>query len=167
MKRLLTTLVASAALITAIPAVASAHDEDNRGYYSSGGDWSRNNGGGYNNFRQEFQHLYENVQHGVSDRSYSRYEARQFYWAINSLRRRLDYFRNNDGYLSRRETQDLQYRIQRLHAQMHEAHENGHAERDYGYSNGDGYNNGGGYNNGYGDQGRDDQDRYNDGYSNR
>jgi hypothetical protein len=115
-------MLAAVSLAAAFPAIANAHEG-----YGRGSD------GGYGNLRQEFQHLYAGVQHGLSDGSYSRREARQFYRAIESLRGRLDFYRNNDGYLSGWERSDLRRRIQRLHANMHDAHANGHAERDYGY----------------------------------
>ena len=163
MKRIVTALLASCALAAAIPATASAHDEQdgyygNRDYGNRGGnygnDWNNDRGGygGYDYFRAEFQHLTDGVRHGLSDGSYSRGEARQFYWAINSLRQRLDYYRYSRGYLSGSEARDIQRRIQRLHRDMHEAHANGHAERDYGYYNDRGYNdqdNDRGYNDGY------------------
>lgn len=170
MKRVLTALLASCALAVAIPATASAHD-DQDGYYGNrdygnrggyyGNDWNDNRGGngGYDYFRAEFQHLYDGVQHGLSDGSFSRGEARQFYWAINNLRRRLDYYRYNDGYLSDWEARDIQRQLTRLHNDMHDAHANGHADRDYGYYNDRGYSNG------------NDRDRgdnyYGDGYQRR
>ena len=148
MKKFLAMLAASAALVAAIPGSASAHE--NNGY---GGRAWQDDDGAYGGFRQEFQHLYANLQHGVRDGAYSRGEARQFYWAINSLRNRLNAYWNDDGYLSRRERWDIQNRLERLHNDMHDAHDNGHAERDYGY-----YGNQGGYD---GDQGYNrDDDRY-------
>lgn len=91
------------------------------------------NNDGYYNFRRQFQHAYDSVRHGLRDGSFTRTEARYFYWAIGDLRQRLDFYRNNDGYLSRREARDMDRRLARLHANMHEAHEVGHDEQDYRY----------------------------------
>ena len=146
MKRHLAAFFAIGVIAVAVPTAASAREHGyERGIqyrtdqYDRGNDWNRDQSG-YNNFRRQFQHAYEGVQHGLSDGSFSRREARQCYWAIGDLRQRLDYYRSNDGYLDRREAQDLDHRLARLHAFMHEAHEVGHDERDYGYggqSNGD------------------------------
>ena len=145
MKRRLAALLAASALAMAVPVAASAHEND-RGY-NQGSDWDRGDGG-YNNFRQEFQHLYDGLRHGQEDGSFSRGEARQIYWAINSLRQRLDYFRNNDGYLDRREANDIQIRLNRLHQDMHALHDNAHDEQNYGYG-GRNDNYGGDRNGGY------------------
>ena len=148
MKTLLTALLASAALLTVAPGAASAHEGDgNRVAY-------RDYDGAYSNFGGEFRHLYGLVQHGLRDGSFSRGEARQFYWAISALRSRLDAYWRNDGYLDRRERWDIQHRIQRLHDDMHDAHANGHAEEDYGYGRDQG-----GYRNSYGDDDRNSYDR--------
>jgi hypothetical protein len=133
MKKVLTALLASAALVAAVPAVASAHEE-NDGYYR-GSDWDTDSAG-YDSFRQEFQHLYDGVQHGLSDGSYDRREAQQFYWAIRSLQRRLDYYRDSHGYLNPWERQDLQRRLTSLHDQMHIAHVEGHEPMRDGYYGG-------------------------------
>lgn len=157
MKRHLTALLAAGAIVTAVPTAASAQE---RGYfgqgqyyggYYGGADWNRDNRG-YNNLRRQFQHAYAGVQHGLRDGSFTRREARYFYQVIGDLRQRLDFYRDNDGYLDRREARDLDRRLRRLHAAMHEAHESGHEEQDYGYRDRGDYRN------------RDyDRDRYNRG----
>ena len=87
MKKLFIALLASTALLAAAPAVASAHENGYGGYYNNGNDWDRD--GGYNSFRQEFDHLYQGVQHGLSDGSINRWQARRFYDAISDARQRL------------------------------------------------------------------------------
>jgi hypothetical protein len=138
MKRHLVALFAASALVIAVPTAASAQE---RGYFGQGqyyggqyggNEWNRNNRG-YDNIRRQFQHAYDGVQHGLRDGSFTRREARYFYQVIGELRQRLDFYRYNDGYLDRREARDLDRRLGRLHAIMHQAHENGHEEPDYGY----------------------------------
>ena len=138
MKRHLAALFAAAAIVIAVPTAASAQE---RGYFGQGqyyggqyggAEWNRDNRG-YNNLRRQFQHAYSGVQHGLRDGSFNRREARQFYGVIGDLRQRLDFYRDNDGYLDRREARDLDRRLARLHAVMHEAHETGHEDQDYGY----------------------------------
>ncbi|MBX9745508.1 MAG: hypothetical protein K2X34_01305 [Hyphomonadaceae bacterium] len=138
MKRLLAALFAAGAIVMAAPTAASAQE---RGYFGQGqyyggqyggNEWNRN-GRGYDNLRRQFQHAYTGVQHGLRDGSFTRREARYFYQVIGDLRQRLDFYRDNDGYLDRREARDLDRRLARLHAVMHEAHEGGHEEEDYGH----------------------------------
>lgn len=138
MKRHLAALFAAGAIVMAVPTAASAQE---RGYFGQGqyyggqyggADWNRDNRG-YNNLRRQFQHAYAGVQHGLRDGSFTRREGRYFYQVIGDLRQRLDFYRDNDGYLDRREARDLDRRLGRLHAAMHEAHEDGHEERDYRY----------------------------------
>lgn len=151
MKRLFTALLASTALLAAVPAVASAHDNGyGNGYYNNGNDWDRD--GGYNGFRQEFGHLYQGVQHGLSDGSINRWQARRFFDAIADARQRLEFYRRNDGYLSPWEQRDMQARLQRLHEVLHVVHERDHEREDgYGYDGNNGYGGNGYDRNGYGD----------------
>ena len=133
MKRIVPALLASLALMIAIPAAASAHEHDRdqgRGYGQS--DWDRESPG-FDQFRQQIDHLYNGVEHGLSDGSYSRGEARQFYRSISSIRQRLDWYRRNSGYLSPQKSADIERRLDQLHSVMHEAHEDGHDQQSYGY----------------------------------
>ena len=109
MKRHFAALFAAGALIIAVPTAASAQE---RGYFGQGqyyggqygsSEWNRNNRG-YDNLQRQFQHAYDGIQHGLRDGSFNRREAR-----------------------------DLDRQLARLHAVMHEAHESGHEEQDYGY----------------------------------
>jgi hypothetical protein len=134
MKKVIAILLASSAVLV-VPAVANAHEND----------WQRESRQ-YGNFGQELDHLYDGVEHGLSDGSYSRGQARYYYRAINSVRRRLDAYQENDGYLNRWEAQDIQNRLESLHQDMHQAHAEGHQEQNYGYRNGGyRYNGGDGY----------------------
>jgi hypothetical protein len=160
MKRHLAALLAAGAIVIAVPTAASAQERGYFGqgqYYGSqygGNDWNRNSRG-YDNLRRQFQHAYDGVQHGLRDGSFTRHEARYFYRVIGDLRQRLDFYRDNDGYLDRREARDLDRGLRRLHAAMHEAHETGHEEQDYGYGDRDDYR----YRDGYRDRdGRGDHD---------
>jgi hypothetical protein len=129
---------AAGAIVIAVPTAASAQE---RGYFGQGqyyggqyegNEWNRDNRG-YNNLRRQFQHAYAGVQHGLRDGSFTRREGRYFYRVIGDLRQRLDFYRDNDGYLDRREARDLDRGLGRLHAAMHEAHETSHEEQDYRY----------------------------------
>lgn len=136
MKKLLYALLAAAA-IGAVSAPALAHDRDDEtpGY----GQYF----GGYQNFEALYQHDIAGIQHGLSDGSYTRREARYFLMQLRDIRQREDYFRSRDGDLSPQEGRDIQLRLERLHEGMHEAHEDGHAAQDdwggRGYRGDDGY----------------------------
>ncbi len=162
-KRHLAALFAASALVIAVPTAASAQE---RGYFGqgqyyggqySGNEWNRNNRG-YDTLRSQFQHAYEGVQHGQRDGAFTRREARSFYQVIGDLRQRLDFYRDNDGYLDRREARDLDRRLGRLHAAMHDAHESGHEEQNYGYG-GRGDHSDRGYDRDRGDRDDHDHDR--------
>ena len=86
----------------------------------------------FDQFGEQFDHLYEGVEHGLSDGSYTRRQARQFERSINDLRRRLDWYRRNDGYLSPRGRQDIEWRLEQLHNALHEVHQDGHEDQAFG-----------------------------------
>lgn len=127
MNKLIGTLLAAAA-IGAVASPALAHDEDDdRGGYSQ-------YFGGYQNFEDLYRHDWQGIQHGLSDGSYSRGEARYFAMQLQDIRRREAYYRSRDGWLSPQEGRDIQVRLERLHQVMHEAHEEGHAAPDNDWS---------------------------------
>jgi hypothetical protein len=69
MKRLLVALLATSTLALAVPAFA--HDPQ-----APGTDESWNNGGAtYGDFSQEYQHIWDGIQHGVGDGSYTQAQA--------------------------------------------------------------------------------------------
>ncbi len=144
MRKLIVAIMASSALAMAIPVVAQAHNE-NEAAASADEDW--NNGGGtYANFDQEYHHIWDGIQHGLSDGSYTRREAYRFYREMRYIHARADWQERSGNY----DPEDIQARLESLHERMHIAHERGHERLDqYG-----GYGNDwrGGNNNGYRDQ---------------
>jgi hypothetical protein len=124
MKKLIGALLAAAAIgAVASPALAHPDDEDRTASY---GQYF----GGYQNFDELYQHDWDGIQHGLSDGSYTRREARYFMFQLRDIRQREAYFRSRDGWLSPEEGRDIQFRLERLHDVMHQAHEDGHAAQD-------------------------------------
>lgn len=125
MKKLIGALLAATA-IGAVASPALAHDDDeddDRGGYSQ-------YFGGYQTFDDLYRHDWQGIQHGVSDGSYTRGEARYFAAQLQDIRRREAYYRARDGWLSPGEGRDIRLRLERLHQVMHQAHEDGHAAQD-------------------------------------
>ena len=142
MKRLILALVATSTLALAAPAFA--HEPGEQGYQSSE-DW--NNGGDtYANFDQEYQHIWQMIQHGVNDRSYTRYQAARFYRDMRRIRARAYSAQQSGNY----DPEDIQNRLEQVHERLHAAHDGGHDRQDQ-------YNNSG--NNGY--PGNNDNSGYN------
>lgn len=128
MKKLLVVLLATSALGLALPAMAHEHPETG---YAQNDDWNTDIGG-YDEFNQEYQHIWTGIQHGVNDGSYSRRQAQQFYWAMQQIKSRADWMERSGDY----DSEDIQARLDRLHDRMHSAHERGHQRQDrYGYGN--------------------------------
>ena len=124
MRKMLITLMATAAVAVGIPAAAGAHPGVE--VEASDNDW--NNGGAtYADFTQEYQHIWAGIQHGLSDGSYNRYEANSFYRQMQQIRYRA-YYQQQSGYYNPEETQA---QLERLHELMHNAHERGHERQDY------------------------------------
>ena len=135
MKRLMIALLATSTLGFAVPAFA--HPEDAHGTPAADEQW--NNGGAtYADFNQEYQHIWDNIQHGLSDGSYSRPQAQQYMRAMQDICARADAMQNSGRY----DPRDTQARLERLHETMHEAHSDGHADQDR-VRSGDTWNNGG------------------------
>lgn len=130
MKRILSVLLASAAMAGVIAPAASAHE---RGQYGRQSDWEDRDDSAYPRFHEALDHLYEGIDHGLSDGSIDRRDARRFYRAIDQLREYINDCRGRRGYLNRWQVQDIQSRLDRLHEIMHEVHEEGHEAQDYGY----------------------------------
>ncbi len=128
MKKLIGSLLAAVAIgAVASPALAHPDDDDDdqdvRGGYSQ-------YFGGYQNFEDLYRHDWQGIQHGLSDGSYTRREAQSFALQLRDIRQREAWYRSRDGWLSPQEGRDIQFRLQRLHAVMHQAHEDGHAAQD-------------------------------------
>jgi hypothetical protein len=87
----------------------------------AGEDWN-NGGASYADFNQEYQHIWQNIQHGISDGSYTRWQAQGYYRAMQQIRNRAAYMER----LGRYDPRDTQARLERLHESMHAAHERGH-----------------------------------------
>ena len=134
MKRLMIALLATSALTLAAPAFA--HPEDHAGAAEE--QW--NNGGAtYGDFNQEYQHIWDGIQHGLSDGSYTREQARQFYGAMQRIRARADEMQQSGDW----NPQVTQAQLERLHETMHQAHEVGHAVQQDDHHGDDAWNNGG------------------------
>ncbi len=130
MSRFLGVLLVSAALVGVAPQSASAHERGQQGRYS---DWEDRDTRAYERFYLELEHLDEGVEHGLRDGSIDHREARQFDRAIGSAQQQLAYYYRSQGYLTGWQVQDMQQRIDQLHAIMHEVHDEGHDAQDYGY----------------------------------
>lgn len=125
MKKLLLGVAAIATLALAAPAFA--HDEDDQWRVDS-----------YSSLVQMDQHIREGIQHGMSDGSLTRREARYFYRQLQDIRNRAQWEDQNDAF----DPDDINARLQRLHDRIHDAHEEGHEQlnNDWNsYSNGYGY----------------------------
>ncbi len=122
MRMFIAAIMACSALAMTVPVVAQAHEP---GEVSADEDW--NNGGAtYANFDQEFQHIWQGIQHGLSDGSYTRREAYQFYREMRNIRARA-YWEERSGYYN---PEEIQARLESLHERMHIAHERGHERLD-------------------------------------
>lgn len=124
MRKMLITLMATAVAAVAIPAVATAHPGEEAEY--AVGDWN-NGGASYADFTGEYQHIMAGIQHGLGDGSYNRSKANNFYRQLQQIRYRA-YQQQVRGYYNPEETQN---QLQRLHEQMHAAHERGHEWQEY------------------------------------
>ncbi|HEX7759438.1 MAG TPA: hypothetical protein VF459_08050 [Caulobacteraceae bacterium] len=148
MKSLILGLAVAATLGAAAPALA--HDEDGQRATS---DWNYNSGDG--EFADDLAHIREGIQHGLSDGSFSRWEAARFNRELGSIERQISGYDESDGAFSPWERGMIQRRIDRLHSIMHVAHDQSHDRNrygNYGYGN-NGYGNNGYGNNGYGNNG--------------
>ncbi len=134
MKRLMIALLATSTMAFAVPALAHPDDHPAPG---AAEQWN-NGGASYADFNQEYQHIWDNIQHGLSDGSYSRPQAQQYMRAMQDIRARADVMQRDGRY----DPRDTQARLERLHETMHEAHTEGHAAQDRAQS-GDTWNNGG------------------------
>ena len=136
MKRLLAALLATSTVAIAAPALAHGEGDD---------DWSTS-APTYGEFDQQYHHIWDGIQHGLSDGSYTQWQARQFYRELQSIRARA-WWEQNRGYYN---PQDIEYRLESLHTRMHVAHDQGHERLNndwYGYGGDGGYGGYGG--NGY------------------
>ena len=131
MKKLLLGLMAASTLAMAAPALAHEGDDGSDEVFATSS---------YNDFTPMYQHIWQGIQHGLSDRSYTRWRARRFYRELQSIRTRAWYEQRSGQY----DPEDINARLQNLHESMHIAHAQGHERLNN--ENND-WNNG--YNNGY------------------
>ena len=138
MNRLVIGLLATSAIAFAVPALAHPPEP---GHVEAGhneqDNWS-NGGASYGDFNQEYQHIWDQIQHGLSDGSYTQSQAQQFRREMQDIRARADSM-NQSGRWQPRETQA---RLEQLHNTMHRSHSEGHAIQDTQHNEGS-WNNGG------------------------
>ncbi len=120
--------------------------------YGRGSDWNSGRAS-YSRFEQQYRHDIDGIRHGLSDGSFSRWQANAFFRELEGIRRdayrSMRYGNYRDGY--------IQARMARLHQRMHLRHETNH-ERNDAYGDG-GY---GGYQPGYDDDDHHHHDDDND-----
>ena len=135
MKTLMIAVLASTTLAMTVPAIAQAHPET---YATDDDDWN-NGGDSYAEFNQEYAHIWQGIQHGLGDGSFTRSEAGRFYREMQSIRARAEQDERYGNY----DPQLIQARLERLHDWMHRAHERGHERQESYYGNN--YGNGNDY----------------------
>ncbi len=158
MKTLLIALLASSTLAAALPSLAQAHEYENQGY--SQGGWANdnwNNGGdNYAEFNQEYQHIWQGIQHGLNDGSLSRRQAWRFSSELRSIQARAYWEQRRGGYNSG----EAQAQLEQLHERIHAVHDRGHDRQGY-YGAGQDYRYGQTYGGGYDDRRDSGSDYYN------
>ena len=158
MKTLLIALLASSTLATALPSMAQAHEYETYGYNQNGwanDDWN-NGGNSYAEFNQEYQHIWQGIQHGLNDGSLSRQQAWRFSRELRSIQARAYWEQRQGGYNSG----EAQAQLERLHERIHAIHDRGHERQGY-YGAGQGYGYGQNYGGGYDDRRDNGPDEYN------
>lgn len=118
MKKLILAALATTLLAAgAVPALA--HDDD-------GDDWTAES---YGAFDQQYHHIWDGIQHGLSDGSYTPGQAHYFYRELRNIQARA-YWEQQTGEYNPAE---INARLEDLHARMHIAHERGHERLESGY----------------------------------
>lgn len=125
MNKVLLALLATSTLAIAAPALA--HEGD---------DWDDDGGGvpTYELFQQQSHHIWDGIQHGLSDGSYTPAQASRFYRELRQIQARAEWD-SRRGYYN---PQWTEAQLTRLHDRMHAAHERGHERLDSGWGR-DGY----------------------------
>src|SRR5258708_7520484 len=113
MKRLIVALLATSTMSLAVPAFAHPDHPETPGTVAAE-QWN-NGGDSYGEFNQEYQHIWQGIQHGLSDGSYTRRQAQGFYRAMQQIKARADWMERSGRY----DPQDTQARLERLHEMMH------------------------------------------------
>ncbi len=134
MNRILMVIAAGAALGAASTANAQYSGRYSGGY-SNNSDWNYR-GRSYASFERDYRHTMEGIRHGLSDGTYSRSRANQYYRELQNIRRAAYHAQRYGNYRSA----NIQARMARLHERMQRKHERNHDRYDrYGYGNGYGY----------------------------
>jgi hypothetical protein len=134
MKRLIFALLATSSIAFALPAMAHP---DHAAPSATAEQWN-NGGANYADFDQEYQHIWQEIQHGLGDGAYTRPQVQQYMRTMQDIRHRAEAMEREGRY----DPQDTQARLQRLHETMHDAHAEGHASQERAQT-GDEWNNGG------------------------
>ena len=122
MKRLMIALLSTSAIAFAVP--AAAHPED----HATTAEAPWNNGGAtYADFNREYQQVWDGVQHGLSDHSYTREQGDRFLATMREIRARADEMQREGRY----DPQLTHVRLAQLHNEMDAAHERGHDRLDH------------------------------------
>ncbi len=114
MKRLILAALATSLLAAAAPALAHEGDDD---------DWAVQS---YDSFQQQYHHIWDGIQHGVSDGSYTPRQAQYFYGQLRSIQARADWEQRTGRF----DPDEISDRLDSLHDRMHVAHERGHERLD-------------------------------------
>lgn len=131
MKKLFLALLATTVVAAAGPALAHGDDDDDA--------WGAPS---YQAFDQQYRHIWDGIQHGLGDGSFTPWQARSFYRQLQNIRARADWEQRNGYY----DQGDIEARLETLHDHMHVAHERGHERLDNDWNS---YG-GGGFGYGYG-----------------
>lgn len=122
MKKLMVALLATSVMTVGLPALAHEHPPESA---VQGGDWNYDIDN-YDEFNQEYQHIWQNIEHGVNDGSYTPWQARRYFREMQQIKARADWMQRKGYY----DPQDIQQRLDSLHDRMHLAHERGHERQD-------------------------------------
>lgn len=125
MRKIILTALATSLLAVAAPALAHDGDDD---------DWGIDS---YSSFTQQYHHIWDGIQHGLSDGSYSPREAQYFYRQLRGIQQRADWEQRTGRF----DPDEISGRLESLHDRMHVAHERGHErmDNDWGYQGYQGY----------------------------
>lgn len=116
-KLILAALAATSLMVVAAPALAHEGEDD---------DWTIES---YESFNQQYHHIWDGIQHGLSDGSYSPGEAQYFYRQLRGIQARADWEQRTGQF----DPEEINDRLQNLHARMHFAHQRGHERLENGW----------------------------------
>ena len=121
MKKILLALLATSTLAIAAPALAHDDDDDDWGAVPT-----------YQTFQQQYRHIWDGIQHGLSDGSYTPGQADYFYRQLRGIQQRAYWQARRGDY----DPEWTEGELQRLHERMHVAHERGHDRLDNDWNRG-------------------------------